>query len=226
MKLTNFKLLLPMLFALLLVTSCNNDSEPSLYDEWENILDNHGAPYSDDSEGHYFGVTSIGEENVKKYIAGHGWKCIDSWLIDSDGKRQQTSYWKDLIGASASVLYFNPDGTMREYAWNDAYGKRLYFERRWRWLEDEHNRTLNRIILGNSNDDYFQITGWNHDSFCAVEYLSVYGDGRKNYGVSIFQRLSAKELDYYNKNYKNIKDYISQSELHGTSDNVQKTVHK
>lgn len=213
MKITYLKSVIPALLFLPLMTSCNNNSGDSLYDDWENVLDNHGGmPYEFDKDGHCFGVTSIGKENMEKTLVGYGWKCYDTWEINADGTRQKQSYWKDRIGGSPTQYYFNADGTAREYFNSDAYPDgRLYRETQWKWIEDDsHGRDDNkRIVFGNYADDYLQITGWSKYAFCAIQYLGVRSDGYKVYGVSLYQRMTDKELDGYNKTYRNMKDVIN-----------------
>lgn len=210
MKILCFKTILVALSALFLVTSCNNDDSDNLYDDYKVELDNHGRFYEIDTSGRCFGATSISEDNFKKYIVGHGWKCYDTWAINVDGTRNSTSYWKNMYGVSPHDFYFDKDGTVKIYSIpnNPNIGK-IYRKGTWRWLADsneEETHLYNCVLLGTNLDNYLQIIAGDVRAFCAVELLGVGNNGQKYYGVSIYRRMTGKELADHDKNYKSVED--------------------
>lgn len=194
--------------AVMTTTSCNNDDKNySLADDWQTVLDNNNSgPFAIDKDGHCFGTTSITLEDVKNTIAGSGWKCYDSWEIDENGYRQKESYWENQVGGSPTQFYFGQDGTVREYFVRDAFPfGPFYKDLKWSWYDDKSSTTdRSRIIIGNSKDDYLQIIGWSGSVFCTIQNLSVSGNGSRNYGVSLYRKMTDKELKDYNDTYTDI----------------------
>lgn len=213
MKISYLKVVLPVLLFIPFITSCNNAPGRSLYEEWEDVMD-IGTPFRIDKDGHYTGITSISKENMIKTLAGYGWLCYDTWEINPDGRRQKESYWKERFGGSSTQYYFNADGTVREFFISDAFpnGGRFYKDETWEWKDysDSLQRYSERIILGNNEDDYLQIIGWSRDVFCAIQYLGVRSLGEKVYGISLYRRMTNKELADYNKTYRNIEGVTKQ----------------
>lgn len=212
MNFSYLKVIILVSFFIPFMVSCNDDSGNSLYDDWENVLDNNGARFIMDKDGHWLGKTTQGKEDMMKTLVGYGWQCYDTWEINPDGRRQKQSYWKDLIGVSPVQYYFNLNGTVRKYFISDAFsnGGHVYRDETWEYKDyDAIKRSTERIIFGNNEDDYLQVIGWSRDVFCAIQYLGVRSQGQKVYGVSLYRRMTDKQLADYNKKYKNIKDVIN-----------------
>lgn len=187
-----------VLFATTFV-SCNDDDDVTLESEYLDVLDNHGQPFSFDETGRPYGDGGISEENFNKHIAGKGWKCEGTWIINDDGTRCKTNYYADMVGISPTDYYFASDGSGKAFYFSDAEGKNTYRTFNWTFNFDKDSEQSSRIIY--SNHDYMQVVGWSRNVLCVIRWMYADSSGKKTYAVEIYKEMSDKELASYNEKY-------------------------
>lgn len=188
--------LMLVLFASFAFTACSNEDEPTLFSEWETVLDNHRVNYEYDESGRCFGVGGgISNENFKQMFIGHGWKNYGTWEIDENGKRLSNDYFSRMIGVSPTYYYFDNDTQLTTYYYSDAKAGAVKKEVLSYSFNNRYNG-ISRTVLLLDSDQYLQITGWtlgSQPSFCMVHSLGVRSK-REIFGVSIYVQMTDKEL--------------------------------
>lgn len=100
----NLKSLIGLILVLLVslsVTSCNDDNDESLDQQWASVLNNHGTPYVFSDNGNCYGAGGgISKEDFEKMFIGHGWKHYATWEINKKGRRMSDGYYTNILGAS------------------------------------------------------------------------------------------------------------------------------
>lgn len=196
----NLKSLIGLILVLLVslsVTSCNDDNDESLDQQWATVLNNHGIPYVFSDNGNCYGASGgISKENFEKMFIGHGWKHYGTWEIDKYGKRLPLEYYHNEIGASPDNYYFDSNTKLTIYhrsalAKNDMKKKEVTYS-----FNNNYNGMGHTVLLLD-NKEYIQITGWTmgtQPSFCMVHPLGVKSNGETVYGVSIYLQMTDSEF--------------------------------
>lgn len=197
MKTKLFMAFVAVLFAATFA-SCNKDDDVTLESEYAEELDNHGQPFPFDESGRPYGYGGISEENFNKHIAGKGWKCEGTWVINDDGTRQKTDYNKDMYGASPTDYYFASDGTGKAFTIIDATGKSEYTAFNWSFKYDKNMAETSCIV---TDHGFMQVVGWSQGVLCVIKPLYSQSSGKTTYGVAIYKEMSDKELASYNEKY-------------------------
>ncbi len=195
-NLKSFIGLVLVLFVSFSVTSCNDDDDEKLEQQWASVLDNHGVKYEFNDNGNCFGDGGgIGKENFDKMFIGHGWKQYATWEIDKNGKRLPNEYYS-MIGIAPVHYYFDSDTKLTTYYCSAAEGGAIKKNEIAYTYNNKYNGTSRTVLLLGSND-YIQITGWTlgaQPSFCMVHPLAQDAYGVTIYGVSIYVQMTDKEL--------------------------------
>ncbi len=199
-RLLSLMLLASTLFCM---TSCNDNDNESLYSIWETSINNHGSDFTFDAQGRCYATGSIGATGFDENFVGHGWKHYATWEISEDGKRLPREYYTEIVGVSPHQFYIGTDHTITTYYISDAEAMAKKSDTVSFTFNDTYADPLRGSIMC-VDGSYIQIIGWTTGtcaSFCAIEHLGTLSDGRKIYGVSIYEKMSDKELATYQSTY-------------------------
>lgn len=194
----NLKSLIGLILVLLVslsVTSCNDDNDESLDQQWASVLNNHGTPYVFSDNGNCYGAGGgISKEDFEKMFIGHGWKHYATWEINKKGRRMSDGYYTNILGASPVNYYFDSNTKLTAYYHSDVAESTIKKEE----IAYTFNEDTQRTVLLLDNNEYLQITGWmlgTQPSFCIVHPLGIKSNGETIYGVSIYVQMTDKELN-------------------------------
>lgn len=145
-------------------------------------------------------LTPISSARFEEAVVGYGWKHVHTYKINPDGTCQTQDYYTDLIGAGPIQYYVESRSTLKAYM--DAYpacGFQTYT-----YTYSEGNRLLD------GQRTVFQLLSVNGDTMELLVHLGVQAEGTEIYGYSIYQRMTAQELEEVQKTYSkdlNIRDF-------------------
>ncbi|MDD2951561.1 MAG: hypothetical protein PHC95_00105 [Parabacteroides sp.] len=136
----------------------------------------------------------LSKTEFEQEIVGYGWKWIDTYEIEENGKLAQKPYWEDMIGGSPDQYYFAKDSVTR-FFWADAIPADCYWTTAYTY-EEKGNQ-----VSTAHGETSLQLLKLEDSKLEAIEYLGQRGDGIKVYGYSIYQRMSDEELEKCRKSY-------------------------
>lgn len=148
-------------------------------------------------------LTPISSTRFEEAVVGYGWKHVHTYEINPDGTCQAQDYYTDLIGAGPTLYYVESHSSLKAYMYVDAYPA-LGFRTYTYTYSDE-----NRLLDGQRT--VFQLLSVSGDTMELLVHLGVRAGGTNIYGYSIYQRMTAQELEEVQKTYStdlsNIRDF-------------------
>ena len=176
-RLTDILLVFLSIFCLI---SCNHDD-----------VDFPTFTFNENGECEPASLTPISSARFKEAVVGYGWKHVHTYEINPDGTCQTQDYYEDLIGAGPTQYYVESNSSLKEYMYIDAYPACGF--RTVAYTFSDGNR-----LLSNQNT-VFQVLSVNGNTMEILDQLGIRAGGTEIYGYSIYQRMTAQELEEVQK---------------------------
>lgn len=178
-RLTDILLVFLSIFCLI---SCNHDD-----------VDFPTFTFNENGECEPASLTPISSARFEEAVVGYGWKHVHTYEINPDGTCQTQDYYTDLIGAGPTQYYVESHSSLKAYMYVDAYPASGF--RTYTYTYSDENRLLD------GQRTVFQLLSVNGDTMELLVHLGVRAGGTDIYGYSIYQRMTAQELEEVQKTY-------------------------
>ena len=163
-------------------TSCNHDD-----------VNFPTFTFNENGECEPASVTPISSARFEDAVVGYGWKHVHAYGISPDGTCQTQDYYKDLDGAGPIQYYVESHSSLKVYMYVDAYPALGFWTYTYTYSDE------NRLLAGQRT--VFQLLSVNGDTMALLVHLGVRAGGTDIYGYSIYQRMTAQELEDVQKTY-------------------------
>lgn len=190
--------------------SCSDDNDAkgnSWYDS--SVFD---GTYTINSDGYCVlkGARVLTQDEVYGNIVGYGWKCVGTFEVNGKGKLSKTDYYTNMIGGSPSHYSFDSHSQLTAFFHSDALPANAYETMGWSYdtalgfiYTDEQSGSAN------TPDNYWQVAKIGEKDgriyMYTVHMLGIQtgddGSTKPQFGVSVYERLTASELDEMRRTY-------------------------
>lgn len=178
------------LLAVVAMVACedNLEGKSGVETEFDFAFNESGECYSTKTEG-------ISASVFAEQVVGYGWKALGAYEIYEDGSVSTQDYWRTISGAYAPNLYFESNEKVIEYSrFLDMY----------RYLPVDYIFDNSKIFYEGKRNFYkYLILKVDEDS---MECMKKFQDF---YGLVVFQRMTAEELEESKKKYTEELNYES-----------------
>lgn len=178
------------LLAVVAMVACedNLEGKSGVETEFDFAFNESGECYSTKTEG-------ISASVFAEQVVGYGWKVLGAYEIYEDGSVSTQDYWRTILGAYAPNLYFESNEKVIEYSrFLDMY----------RYLPVDYIFDNSKIFYEGKRNFYkYLILKVDEDS---MECMKKFQDF---YGLVVFQRMTAEELEESKKKYTEELNYES-----------------
>ena len=178
------------LLAVVAMVACEDNLEGKSGEatEFDFAFNEAGECYSTKTNG-------ISASVFAEQVVGYGWKALGAYEIYEDGSVSTQNYWRTILGAYAPNLYFESNEKVIEYS-------RLLDK--YRYLPVDYVFDDSKIFYAGKRNFYkYLILKVDEDS---MECMKKFQDF---YGLVVFQRMTAEELEESKEKHTVEIDYES-----------------